>query len=270
VTSGRQEARTTIAKGVDIVRSGHHSVGRKRGAEGLTSNSLPERRRCSRDGYRCSRATIAVGAGRVNSISNSDRISIGFIRDPVSGSCSIDLTRIDLALRHASIERSRRRNRAVNHIDGIAAARVGGALRNRDRPGLCRPARQGELHYARWLRIHLRRTLCQWYVSVAFANRIMEDCARCSLSFPSFATPTTAHSHCVGPPELSGVRLRKRHIAPSRRLVVAAFTDANSLCGIIQMLCNHNEIVRHQSRYCAVARAHPRNTRPASQRCNAE
>jgi hypothetical protein len=63
---------------------------------------------------------------------------------------------------------------------------------------------------------------------------------------------------------------RERHIAPTGRLTVVALTNANSLCGIIRILCNPNEFVWHQSRYCAVARAHPRDTRPISQRSMAE
>jgi len=40
--------------------------------------------------------------------------------------------------------------------------------------------------------------------------------------------------------------------------VIAVFNNANSLCGILQMRCNPDEMIRHQSRYCVVARAHPR------------
>jgi hypothetical protein len=67
------------------------------------------------------------------------------------------------------------------------------------------------------------------YVSVAYSNRIIEHYASFyCLPLPSFATPTYAHSRCLGGAPRSGC-FYERHIAPRRRLVVAALTSKQSL-----------------------------------------
>ena len=59
-------------------------------------------------------------------------------------------------------------------------------------------------------------------------------------------------------------------VAAKRRIAAATAKVETSQAAFIVIRYNPNEISGHHSRYCALARAHPRSTRPISQRSNAE
>jgi hypothetical protein len=83
------------------------------------------------------------------------------------------------------------------------------------------------------------------YVSVAYATRIIEHYARCSLP----ASPIVCDiNNCLISRGVAVARLLRTPNCAKHTPVVEALTNANSLCGIIRMLCNPDEIFGHQSR----------------------